>query len=84
MPETAYVKCEGLNPNPSEKARHDRMVELVERMLDLHKRVDKVKTPHEKDLIQRQIDATDKEIDNLVYGLYRLTEEEIKIIESQT
>ena len=28
-----------------------------------------------------QIDATDKEIDKMVYALYGLTEEEIKIIE---
>jgi type II restriction/modification system DNA methylase subunit YeeA len=32
-------------------------------------------------LLQRQIDATDKQIDNLVYQLYNLTEEEIKIVE---
>jgi len=36
------------------------------------------KTEHEKLLIQRQIDATDKRIDQLVYGL---TDEEIKIVE---
>jgi len=30
---------------------------------------------------QRQIEATDREIDTLVYGLYGLTEEEIKIVE---
>jgi hypothetical protein len=34
-----------------------------------------------KELIQRQIDATDKQIDKLVYELYGLTEDEIKIIE---
>lgn len=32
-------------------------------------------------LKQRQIDAADKQIDNLVYDLYGLTEEEIKIVE---
>jgi len=30
---------------------------------------------------QRQIDSTDRQIDNLVYELYGLTEEEIKIVE---
>jgi len=39
---------------------------------------------HEKSLIQRQIDATDKQIDQLVYELYGLTEEEIKIVEEAT
>jgi type I restriction-modification system DNA methylase subunit len=40
------------------------------------------KTTTEKQLLfQRQIDATDKEIDKLVYELYGLTEDEIKIVE---
>ena len=39
---------------------------------------------HEKSLIQRQTDATDKQIDKLVYELYDLTEEEIKIVEEAT
>jgi hypothetical protein len=33
-------------------------------------------------MIQRQIDATDRQIDKLVYELYGLTEDEIKIVES--
>jgi len=37
---------------------------------------------HEAELYQRQIDATDREIDRLVYELYGLTEEEIKIVEA--
>ena len=32
---------------------------------------------------QRQIDATDREIDRLVYDLYDLTEEEIRIVEDK-
>jgi hypothetical protein len=39
------------------------------------------KTPDEKARIQRQIDATDQQIDQLVYGLYGLTEKEIQIVE---
>lgn len=33
--------------------------------------------------LKRQIDATDREIDSLVYQLYELTPEEIKIVEGQ-
>ena len=33
--------------------------------------------------LQRQIDATDQEIDRLVYDLYGLTEEEIGIVEGR-
>jgi hypothetical protein len=32
-------------------------------------------------MLKRQIDATDRQIDALVYELYALTEEEIKIVE---
>jgi type I restriction-modification system DNA methylase subunit len=69
--------------DPADKARHDKMVSLVERMLQLHKDVMKAKTPDEETRIQRQIEATDKEIDKLVYELYGLTEEEIKIVEGK-
>ena len=43
-----------------------------------------VKTAHAKTAIQRQIDATDNQIDRLVYELYELTEEEIAIVEAAT
>ena len=62
-------------------ARHDRMVALVEQMLELRKRLAAAKSQSDQELYQRQIDATDKEIDKLVYNLYGLTEEEIRIIE---
>lgn len=50
-------------------------------MLDLHKELLKTKTPHEKEALQRQVDATDRQIDQLVYQLYGLTDKEIKIVE---
>ena len=70
--------------------RHDRMVKLVEQMLELHKRQAARKPQSDHDLYQRQIDATDREtarpavsgVDRLVYNLYGLTEEEIKIVEA--
>jgi len=57
------------------------LVSLVERMLDLNKRLPVARTDQEQTLIKRQITATDKEIDELVYELYGLTEEEIAIVE---
>ena len=52
--------------------RHDRIVALVERMLALHKQLADAKTPRlrtpmAKELLQRQIDATDRQIDRLGY-----------------
>jgi hypothetical protein len=57
------------------------MVELVETMLKLHKDLPKAKTPHEQESLQRQIAATDKQIDTLVYELYGLTENEVRMVE---
>jgi len=65
--------------NPKEKAMHDKIVEFVDIMLDLNKKIQTAKGS-EKDQLQRQIDKTDREIDDLVYKLYGLTEKEIKII----
>jgi hypothetical protein len=69
--------------DPNDKARHDKLVALVERMLALHKKRVEVKIDHEKTLIEGQIEATDKQIDALVYELYGLTEDEIQIIEGE-
>jgi len=66
----------------TDKARHDKMVALVERMLALHKQKADVKIDHEKKLAERQIEATDKQLDTLVYELYGLTAEEIRIVEN--
>jgi hypothetical protein len=51
---------------------------LVETMLKLHKNVPKA--PHEHESLQRTIAATDKQIDALVYELYGLSDEEIRIV----
>lgn len=68
----------------TDKAKHDKMVTLVERMLELHQRLPSTKNPNDRTRLQRQIDATDREIDRLVYDLYGLTEEEIAIVEETT
>jgi type I restriction-modification system DNA methylase subunit len=51
----------------ADKARHDKMVSLVERMLELHKQ--SPKTPQEQEMVKREIESTDTEIDELVYEL---------------
>lgn len=64
-----------------DKTHQDKIVASVERMLKFKKGWEEAKTPHEKESIQRQIEATDKQIDQLVYALYGLTPEEISIVE---
>ncbi len=66
----------------ADKARHDHMVSLVARMVDFYRQSAVAKTPHDKTAIQRQIDAADGQINSLVYELYGLTDEEIRIVES--
>jgi hypothetical protein len=67
--------------DPTDKARHDRMVTLVTQMLDLNKRLQDARLEQEKTQLSRQIEATDAAIDKLVYELYGLTPEEIVIVE---
>jgi hypothetical protein len=66
---------------PSEKAIHDKLVSLVDRMLDLHKKKNSLPLSAERDKIEREIVITDEKIDEIVYGLYRVTEAERNIIE---
>jgi hypothetical protein len=70
--------------NPIEKDHHKRIVKLVDSMLSLHKQLSEAKSAAQKEVIQRQINATDAEIDRLVYELYGLTDDEIKIVEEGT
>ena len=67
--------------DPLNKARHDRMVALVTQMLDLNKKLLEVRLEQERTMLSRQIEATDAAIDKLVYELYGLTEEGIRMVE---
>jgi hypothetical protein len=55
--------------------------QFAEKMLDLNKKLQEARLEQEKTMLSRQIEATDASIDKLVYKLYGLTEEEIKIVE---
>jgi hypothetical protein len=67
--------------NKSDRGAHDRMVRLVEGMLGLHRQLAAARTPQEQAALERQIAATDTQIDRLVYDLYGLTADEIKLVE---
>ena len=70
--------------DPGDVARHDQMVSLVNQMLDLNKKLVESKIPQTTEMLRRQIDMTDMRIDQLVYELYGLTDEEIKIVEAES
>ncbi|MFH1070813.1 MAG: TaqI-like C-terminal specificity domain-containing protein, partial [Candidatus Glassbacteria bacterium] len=81
----AQVPIRVLNlSNIPENQKHDNMVALVETMLSLYQQLAAAKSEAQKTVIQRQIAATDAEIDRLVYDLYGLSAEEIAIVEGTT
>ena len=69
--------------NASDKAMHDCLVRLVETMLALHGQLSAAPSVGQKEIVQRQIDATDAQIDRLVYDLCGLTTEEIATVERE-
>lgn len=68
--------------NIEQKLMHDKIVSNVNILFNLSLKNVKAKGS-EKDQIQRQIENTDREIDDLVYKLYGITEEERRIIEGE-
>jgi len=68
-------------PEIKEKKSHDRLVMLVGQMLELHKRLNDIKSERDREIYERQIGAIDRKIDQVVYELYGLTEKEIGIVE---
>ncbi|MFA7288361.1 MAG: TaqI-like C-terminal specificity domain-containing protein [Melioribacteraceae bacterium] len=59
-----------------------KLLETVNQLLEAKKNILNPKTDSEKEYLERKCSSLDRQIDNLVYELYGLTEDEIKIIES--
>lgn len=70
--------------NKREVETHDRIVDSVKTLGALQSRFSMARTDQERNQLERQIDATDRQIDNLVYDLYGLTKEDIAVVESST
>jgi type I restriction-modification system DNA methylase subunit len=68
-------------PNLSDSGKRSKLIQLVDRMQDLHKQLAEAKVAQAKTVLQRQIETTDRQIDELVYELYGLTNDEIEILE---
>lgn len=67
----------------ADKARHDHIVKLVERMLTAKEELSKAKTEAETTRLERECESLDRQIDQAVYELYGLTEEEIRVVEGK-
>jgi hypothetical protein len=70
----------GLGDVAAQKA----LAKLAESAMSVRSALAAAKTPHERTRLERQIDATDREIDRLVYGLYGLSLSEIELVEKET
>lgn len=64
----------------SEKEQQQ-IVKLVDNLLVLHKKKQQTTLPEKLEQLKRHINYTDDKINQLVYQLYGLTQEEIKIVE---
>ncbi|MFH1160513.1 MAG: TaqI-like C-terminal specificity domain-containing protein, partial [bacterium] len=68
--------------NTSEKPLRDAIITSVDLILQLNKDLQASTLPDQKEQLKARIDHCDEKIDRMVYRLYGLTEEEIKIVEN--
>ncbi|MDR3182772.1 MAG: N-6 DNA methylase [Planctomycetaceae bacterium] len=79
---TAKIPFPDINlSRKADKQVHNRIVDLVGRLMDLKKKEKDANEMRSWNVFHRQIESIDGEIDRLVYRLYGLTDAEIKIIE---
>jgi len=64
-----------------EKSIHDKIVRLVDTLLELNKELRKAKRPDVIDRLKNQITYSENRIDELVYKLYGLDKNDITILE---
>ncbi|CCG57322.1 fused endonuclease-methyltransferase [Brachyspira pilosicoli WesB] len=64
-----------------DKEIYDKLVNLVDSIIDLNKKLSSEKNPNTVEMLNARIQAVDKAIDKIVYSLYGLNDEEIRIIE---
>ena len=69
-------------PGVSDKA--DRIVQLVDQMLEAKKQLASARTERDKTFYENKCATLDRQIDQLVYELYDLTPEEIAIVETSS
>lgn len=69
--------------NERTRAYYTKLVLLVEKMLAFTSQLGHENTPYGRALCQRQIEATDRQLDGLVYELYSLTQNEIELVEGK-
>jgi hypothetical protein len=66
----------------SQRSKHDHLVDLVDQIMYSEEKLSAAKTDAEKNRLELQCESLDRQIDEAVYELYGLTDEEIKIVEA--
>lgn len=66
--------------NFTEKSNHDKIVDLVKKVIEAKKSLASAQTDENKNFFERYCDSLNKQIDNLVYDLYELSDDEKKVI----
>ncbi|MBP7498099.1 MAG: Eco57I restriction-modification methylase domain-containing protein, partial [Bacteroidales bacterium] len=69
--------------NKIEKDKHDKLVQLVEQMINAKKQLQSAKTERDKSYFELRCIDLDRQIDMIVYELYDLTPDEIDIVEGR-
>ena len=69
--------------DPADKAQHDKMVSLVEQMLEAKQKLAAAQNEGDTNYYTRRCAQLDQQIDALVYALYGLTDAEIAIVEGR-
>ena len=69
--------------NENDASRHASIVTVVRQMVHTKTQLGTAKTDAEKNRLELQCESLDRQIDEAVYELYGLTEEEIKIVEGK-
>jgi hypothetical protein len=69
--------------NDLDRRARNEIIKYVDIIIKLKDKEKKETTSHGKETLLRQIEATDKQIDQLVYKLYGLSEEEIGVVEGE-
>ena len=69
--------------DPEDVAKHDKLVALVDNLLELQKKYHEARLERDKEIYEQQIKVVDVQVDRLVYDLYGMTEVEMKVVEGR-
>ncbi|MFH1311078.1 MAG: DNA methyltransferase [Nanoarchaeota archaeon] len=78
--EQLQIDKEPLLAIPLIKSENKEIIEAVDLIIGLKKRLENLNLDREKDLIKKQMESLEKKIDNIIYSLYGLSEEDKEVI----